>query len=210
LSSDQAKVRAVEAALAESLGADGAAKATRRWQEAYAALPGGGVVRFVQELAEHHQLEPTVRRRLRMDLFQAIFGADTGGSASKSTSTPAEPAPASAPRSPGQQVCAVMVVSMLSQAAAADRRALLNEIQSHVRDAGAMDERFQEALSQWDGNGDPPVPASDDGLHGLAHAAWLGLCELYGPSEGDRIMRRAVERVEGMAAAVEHPPRKLL
>jgi hypothetical protein len=209
LSSDQAKVRAVEAALAESLGADGAAKATRRWQEAYAALPGGGVVRFVQELADNHQLEPTVRRRLRMDLFQAIFGADTGGSASKSTSTPAEPAPASAPRSPGQQVCAAMVVSMLSQAAA-DRRALLNEILSHVRTAGAMDERFQKALSQWDGNGDPPVPASDDGLHGLAHAAWLGLCELYGPAQGDRIMRCAVWRVEGMAAAVEYPPRKFL
>ena len=221
MADDQDKTERVRAALTAELGTAAAEPATQAWLAQYADQPGGGVVRFVQQLAKEHKLESADRKRLRMALFQAIYPEQMGsGEPSGKEAEPAAKADAGAegdekpspkaPRSPGQQVCAALVTSMLGQVKAATRGNMLALMREHVRKFNALDEEFSKAFFDWDGNSDPPTPSTDDGLSALVHAAYLALCEINGPADADRLLRRCVQRVDSMAAAVEYPPNELL
>lgn len=216
---DRATAERVQAVLAARLGEEAAAAAAERWTTQYAMQPGGGVVRFVQELATRHTMEPTVRQRLRMELFQAIYHEEAqavaegggGGRAAPAPRQPAEEPPQrTAPRSPGQQVCAALLVSMLGQARQSERAQMLAMLAEYVGQSGVLPRPLVDAFREWEGQGDPPVSDTDEGLQAMVHAGYLALCEVFGPADADRLLRRCVQRVDGMAAAVEYPPSRLL
>ncbi|PSQ90983.1 MAG: hypothetical protein BRD57_05540 [Proteobacteria bacterium SW_6_67_9] len=218
---DPSAVARARGVLTSQLGDEAGTEEATRWQQAYAGQPGAGLVAFVQEIARRRGLDPTRRQRLRMELIKAVYpdeaGDTTGPSSVAKASTDTEGTSAgssasnkSGPRPPGQQVCAALIVSILGQSKAADRGELLNGLAQHAAEVGEIPEETVKALANWDGDGDPPVASTDAGLSRIVHAAYLALCEAYGPAEADRLLRRCIQRVERMAAAVEYPPSRLL
>jgi hypothetical protein len=204
----------VKNVLIDQLGDKAGSEEAQLWQDDHSAEPGGGLVRFIQELARRRGLEPSTRQRLRMELVKTMFPEETSGTEEaqkqEETEDSGKEGAQAAPRSPGQQVCAALVVSMLGQPNATDRKQVLDGL---VRNAAELAEVPQETVdnfANWNGNGDPPVGETDDALSGIVHAGYLSLCEVYGPAEADRMLRRCIQRVESMAVAVEYPPRQLL
>ncbi len=204
----------VKNVLVNQLGNEAGAEEVERWLNDHSSEPGGGLVRFVQAVARRRGLEPSARQRLRMELIKAVFPEETGGTEEAQVKEDAKDnateSAKAAPRSPGQQVCAALVVSMLGQSKTADRKQVLDGL---VRNAAELAEVPQETVddfAHWNGNGDPPVGETDDALSGIVHAGYLSLCEVYGPAEADRMLRRCIQKVDSMAVAVEYPPNRLL
>jgi hypothetical protein len=208
---DSSTAERVKGVLTGQLGDDAGAQEAERWREHYANQPGSGLVAFVQELARRRGLDPNGRQRLRMELVKAVHPEEAGDTTYQpGTDADSGESKKSAPRSPGQQVCAALVVSILGQSRSSDRGQVLAGLVRNLAQVGEVPQETVKAFSNWDGNSDPPVASSDDALRGIVHAGYLSLCEVYGPAEADRMLRRCIQRVESMAAAVEYPPRRLL
>jgi len=196
----------VQRALAARIGAASAEAEAERWARDYSGLPGFGIVRFIGTVGSAHGLDEHERRRLRLELFGALYDPD-GGQLS--------PQPAAKSAGAAAQSAAAVVTRTLVERLAQGlgprgwdqfHAALLDNLDS----TAMVDAATVRRLQQWRGDTTPELGGSEAELSAIAHAAYLAVCDASGPAEADRALAAAISACEQLAEAREFPPRRLL